>query len=174
MSRRRLAAVTAALPLAALLLAGCSGGGDPEPTTGSSTTSAAATPTSTAAADEAAVRAAYDAFWEAIITTRQGKPDQALLQGVARGRVVEDELKVAQYYADHGISLRGRPVVDDVVVAVEGETALVQACVDHNGWLPEGVQATGEPPRPTDVTLERADGAWLVTAFNDAEGTASC
>lgn len=175
MSRRRLAAVTAALPLTvALLVAGCSGDPAGPSTSAPAAPSASATPTSTAAADEAAVRAAYDAFWEAIVTTRQGKPDQALLASVADGQVVEDELKLAQYYADHGITLQGRPVVDDVVVAVDGDTALVQACVDHDGWVPKGVQATPQPPRPTDVTLERTDGTWLVTRFNDAEGTASC
>ncbi|WP_019137094.1 hypothetical protein [Cellulomonas massiliensis] len=176
MSRRRLAAVTATLPLTALLLvAGCSGEPAGPFTSAPAAPSASATPTSTAAADEAAVRAAYDAFWDAIVTTRRGEPDQELLAGVATGQVVEDELKLAQYYADHDISIQGRPVVDDVVVSVDGATALVQACVDHDGWLPEGVQATPQPPRPTDVTLERSDdGTWRVSRFNDAEGTASC
>lgn len=179
MSDRR---ASRALPVPLLLvvvgaLAACSPGAGDEPTTSASPT-VSATPTTDltadpAAADEAAVLDVHERFWAALVASRRGNPDPALFEGVAQGPVVENELAIATSYRDTGIVVEGEPVLVSVTTTVDGDTALVQACVDYTAWAPAGATQTATVT-PVDVTATRAGDAWLVTAFDEVTGTATC
>ena len=58
-------------------------------------------------------------------------------------------------------------------MTVDGDTAVVTACVDHNSWSVPDVPATPLPIIANGVTLVRTGDAWLATAWTDPADMAS-
>lgn len=166
----------AVVGLGGALVAGCAGASEP----GSSSApggSAAVSPPSTAWSpdDEALVRNAFHAYWDAVVAVERDGPDPTAFDGVATGVVVEQELRAAQNLADVGVSREGAPAFSDVQVQVEGDSAVVLACVDSSGWLVPGTDTTGLTlVNPGGVALERQDGRWLVTGTAEVPQDMTC
>lgn len=156
------------LVLGATLLVGCSSGApSPAGLTASASQTPAATATPDAAAvDEAQVRDVYARFWVALVAAERGDPDPTLFAGVATGEIVEAEMLSARNYQEWGIVREGEPVISDVTVRIDGDTALVAACVDQSQWV---VPDAGEDEAPDvvspEVEVTRVDGQWLVTRY---------
>ena len=139
---------------------------DPEPTA-SATTSASATPTPTptpTADDQAAVQAAFDRYWAAVVEVQRGNPDPALFAGVAEGSLVESALAVGRDFQANGVVREGQPTFSGQQLTVDGDTATVWVCTDNSTWtvpgqtVAEGVSLV----QPNGLTFARSADAWIV------------
>lgn len=117
--RRWAARLTVVVALAAL--AACSSGGNqatelPErqDTPGSTSTGSASTATPRPRAEAIdAIKDLYDAYWEAVVTSRNGpEADPALFQGLVLPQFIERELRTAQQYIKGGIHQTGHPQIE--------------------------------------------------------------
>jgi hypothetical protein len=170
-----------------LTLSGCGGGDEPgsvAPSTPASATAPAPaappsptptpTPTSTPV-DEAAVLAAYQAYWAASVAVQAGNVDPQLFAGNTGDALIELQMKSARDYQEWGVAREGEPGLSDVDVEVDGTQARVFACVDYTTWVIPGADE-GEAPGvvPATVRLEQVDGAWLVMEFVESDPARTC
>jgi|GEM_PF-1447243 len=168
----------AAAPVIAVLVAltGCTGTPAESSTSSAPTTTKATGKPSPTPTDEAAVLAAYRAYWDAVVQAEQGNPDRQLFAGVAEGQVVEEEIATAQQYRDLGIVREGAPTFSKETVTVDGDTATVLACVDNSDWGVSGVTADPSVPQvlPGGVVLRRTETGWIVTGTQAAPADLTC
>ncbi|TDE12603.1 hypothetical protein [Jiangella asiatica] len=169
------------LACVALSAAACSGGdenhsaSDPTPT--ASTSGDAATKV------EAEIESVFQDYWNAVIQAQSGQSDDpaSLFDGIATDATTEDNVGIAQRYAQEGITRVGEPVISDVTVNVVSDSGVVSACVDESDWvaqLPDG--STLPPPEeqlaPHPVVFEvvGSDGSWLIGDPIEPGGTITC
>ena len=148
-------------------LVGCTSAAEEPPgLTASPTVSATPTPepTEDTAVVEAAILDVYYRYWDAVVAAQAGNLDPSLFEGAAVGIIVEEAFQTARQYQESGFVREGEPQFSDVTVTVDGETAVVWACLDSSGWLVPGTPTEGiDLVNPGGLTLEQVDGAWLVT-----------
>lgn len=160
------------------LLAGCSAdAAEPPGLTAPPTPTPSPTPTLSAGAeDEAAILDVYDRYWAAVVQVENGTVDPALFDGNATGAAVEEVLARARQFQEWGVARVGEPRIFDVEVerATSGTTATVWACVDNTGWTIPGVESTEDQVGAGGRTVEKVDGAWLVTGETAAPATMTC
>ncbi len=181
--------------IATLLLAAACGSGDSEPTAATTTaaptvapapTTATTVPTTTVPAttttvpattttvvdEEAAVIAAYLAYWDAFFAvTNPGQPDSPLIDQVATGEAAErlrevaaDRLATNTAYRVPETSLTEHQVT---IVDLTGGVATVRDCfVDDSYRQDLGTGATGDNELETNLitaTLTYEDGRWRIS-----------
>ncbi|WP_315096852.1 hypothetical protein [uncultured Cellulomonas sp.] len=140
----------------------------PEPSaspTGSTPASSSPTPTPTPTVDdEAAVQAAFDRYWAAVVEVQRGNPDPALFTGVAEGGLVEGALAVGRDFQANGIVREGQPTFSGQQLTVTGDTATVWVCTDNSTWtVPGQTVAPGVSlVQPNGLAFERRDASWVV------------
>lgn len=165
--------------LIATVVAGC--GDDTEPS--AEPTTLAPTPTVTDSADTEAVaevKAAYEAYWDVVIASENDPvEDRSIFEGVATGLAVETQMARIRSLIEDGIHMIGEPEIGEPEISVDGDEAHVEACVDTSTWGAAVGDVTAPPnaaaPRPTVVTMTRADDTWLVSEQLPAEGaTITC
>ncbi|UED85583.1 hypothetical protein [Streptomyces profundus] len=172
----------------ALTAAGCSSDdGSDEPIEGVDSGSADAGPDDAdgpGAEDTAALTELYERYWAALVTLEnEGELDPALFDGITTPGLAEQELLRVSGLIENGLTREGEPLISDVTVSVDGDTARVESCMNQADWplvsegevvpglLPEELTA----PHPQVVTAERASGAWLIDAtLLTEEATISC
>lgn len=162
-----------ALPLLALslLLAGCSGDDDSPLDAAPPATSE---PTEDAPDPEAEVLTAWEAYWKVhIASENNADASPEPFRDVATGSVVERQLKSVRDYAEMGLVRVGAPEFRDAEVTVDGDTAVVDFCMNEDTW---GAEVDGEPVpapdfgfRPRQNRLELRDDAWLVVDSGPSE-----
>ncbi len=157
--------------LAAALIAGLAAcGGSPDEPTGLGTASSPAA-TATVSDDEAAVEAAYRAYWDVLVTAHNTpSTDRAPFEAVAVDTVIEMDINNVQGNIDNGTRRSGQPTFGDLDIQVEGDSALVDACVDQNSWeiqVPPGLPSPTPQATPFAISIElqRTDGGWLVARW---------
>ena len=176
MGRRRFFSVVVAVGLLAGTVVGCSSSVKPSSSTTSPTVSASPSPdpSASAAAVQAAVLAVYHRYYDAVVAAQRGNPDPALFAGVAQGAFVEEALARARQFQTNGIVREGAPTFSNVTVTVDGESALVWACVDNSKWVIPGVESTFAPVQPGGVGLNKIDGSWVVTSVSRPPADFKC
>lgn len=172
--------------LAALGLAACSGDDEPDDVAsiGADESAAAssdpATPgtTQTAVDDDAAVRAALEAYYPAVIAYNAASGESDALTAVATPELVDEMTRnYAKTFAG-GQHLVGEWTTEVDAVEVDGDTATASICLDGTQVyvvdIGEGIGdgARGQDRAQTTVSFERVDGQWLVAGL-DRSG-ASC
>ena len=158
-------------------LVGCtSSAKEPPGLTASPTVSVTPTPepTDDTAAEEAAILDVYYRYWDAIVAAERGNPAPALFVGIAQGAHVEEEIAQARQFQEYGIVREGEPAFSNVTVMVDGESALVWACVDNSAWVVPDVETTVKPVQPGGVRLETIDGSWIVTETSRPPADFTC
>lgn len=164
--RGRNVTLPAAVLLLAALVGGCSDDGETEPRGSDAPTPPAdPTPTETNPVDD--VRAAWEAYWAAVIASEnEGDPSPERFAGVATGGHVEQQLNKVRGYQEIGFVRVGEPEITEVEVTVDGETATVEGCVNQDVW---GAKLNGKKiappdlgPLPAGAGLELVDGNWLI------------
>lgn len=141
----------------------------------SPTTATAPSPTPTPTQDdEALILEAYEGFWAAVVTLFSGNVDRSLFEGVATGVIVEKQVNEAEFIVQNDLRYQGQPTFTDVSVVVDGDTAVVAACVDSSTWHPTRVPPEGNMVLAGAVQVDRIDGEWLVTDSADAPESLVC
>jgi hypothetical protein len=169
-----------------LALAACSGNSNATDATATSTTrqAATATPTSTATTattkeSEAAVLAAYRAFWADVVAAAKTADWRSpRLDDHATGKMLDrirNQLRGLQF---QGWVARGTIQVSPRLVGLASKKATVQDCVDTSRfrrydpnkrqWLDSG---GGQPDRQRSTLILDAQGHWKVT---DSEVSGKC
>ncbi|MDP9820592.1 hypothetical protein [Nocardioides massiliensis] len=116
---------------------------------------------------EAAVLAAWEAYWTVHVASENNADDSPEpFKDVATGSIVERQLKSVGDYKEMGLVRVGAPEFRDAQVTVDGDTAEVEFCMNEDTW---GAEVDGEPVAPPDLgfrprlnRLELHDDAWLV------------
>ena len=162
--------------LVAGAVVGCSSSVKPSGSTTLPTVSASLSPdpSVSAAAVQAAVLDVYHRYYDAVVAAQRGNPDPALFAGVAQGAFVEEALARARQFQTNGIVREGAPTFSNVTVTVDGESALVWACVDNSKWVIPGVESTFAPVQPGGVGLNKIDGSWVVTSVSRPPADFKC
>jgi hypothetical protein len=171
--RRTLATLVASAVVTALAVGACGGDDDSaEPVDELDTGAGEASGTTAAAsADEAAVVAAYEAHWQALLAA--GDPPDPQSPGLAE-TMTGDALRSAQNFmstnASEGLALRGTYTHDAVVTTVTDTTATVEDCGEDGTSLVvastgEAVESPDETPEGIVAELAKENGAWKVSTL---------
>jgi len=175
--RRRVFSVVVAVSLVVGAVVGCSSPVvKPSGSTASPTVSASPSPdpSASAAAVKGEVLAVFHRYYDAVVAAQRGNPDPALFAGIAQGAFVEEALARARQFQTNGIVREGAPTFSNVTVTVDGESALVWACVDNSKWVIPGVESTFAPVQPGGVGLGKIDGSWVVTSVSRPPADFKC
>ncbi|WP_432746190.1 hypothetical protein H7827_16615 [Streptomyces sp. JH002] len=184
--RIRRAGLAAGLALTLATVAGCSsdGGDNDEPINTGDESSASPDAEGGEAEDEAALVALYEAYWDAVTATENGAElDARLFDGITTSSVMEQELSRIGTWKDVGGSREGAPVIENITVTVDGDTARIEACKNEAHWrliqdgeeLEDSLPESLTVPHPNVVTAERTSGNWLINAsLTTDEATISC
>ncbi len=119
--------------------------------------------------DEQHLRTLHDDFWSALVELENGdQPDPALFDGVATDGVAEEEVSRVRPARASGHTREGAPEVGEATIEMDGDEALIQACVDPEGWLlfrhGEAVDLDTHGASPSVVAAERTTDGWLISA----------
>ncbi|MFB7761340.1 hypothetical protein [Streptomyces xiamenensis] len=184
--RIRRAGLAAGLALTLATVAGCSsdGGDNDEPIDTGDQSSASPDAEGGEAEDEAALVALYEAYWDAVTASENAEElDARLFDGITTSSVMEQELSRIGTWKDVGGSREGAPVIENITVTVDGDTARIEACKNEADWrliqdgeeLEDGLPESLTVPHPNVVTAERTSGNWLINAsLTTDEATISC
>lgn len=120
------------------------------------------------AADVSAVEDLVDRYWAAVVRSENKVDDDPKqFDDVADGPFIEGQLKTVRDYDEAGIRRVGKPEITDVEVAVTGDTAQVEACLNEDEWTAKQdgktIKAPKLGPKPWGAEAERRDDAWVVT-----------
>lgn len=162
---------TGLVAAAALVLAACAGT-EPMPvrtpeTTPTPTPSASST-ASPDSSDVDALTALWDAYWAAETAAMSAQDaDPALWAGVVTDEIVSAKLARVADYAEHQVTYAGAPVTRDLEVEVDGDRAVLTACVDQSDWVPtspvETVPTPEHPVIPRAFAASRTADGWVIT-----------
>jgi hypothetical protein len=175
-------AAVAVLPLLALLAVGCSsdGGGDDELTLPGAGTPTAE-PTDEPADDVADLEALYSAYWDVMIELENSEemPGPEIFDGIAGSELMERQMARVRNIKESGRWRQGEPLVEQVTVEVDGDTAVIQSCVNEDDWefVYEGETVPLDPqgPKPRVMEADRGEDGWLLgRTLAVEEATISC
>lgn len=184
--RIRRAGPAAGLALILATVAGCSsdGGNNEDPIDTGDTSSPSPDAEGGEADDEAELVALYEAYWDAVTASENGEElDPQLFDGITTAGVMEQELGRIGTWKDVGGYREGAPVIENVTVTVDGDTARIEACKNEADWrlfqdgeeLEDSLPESLTVPHPNVVTAERMSGEWLINAsLPTDEATISC
>ncbi|WP_130799694.1 hypothetical protein [Streptomyces otsuchiensis] len=177
----------AAFPVAALLLTGCgSDGGEDDETVLPVPSEQEPAPDDEAQPDDAGqdqddLNALYERYWDVMVTLENSEdmPEPDIFDGIAGGELLERQMARVRNFKDSGQWRQGEPVVEQITVEVDGDDALIQACVNEDDWdvLLDGevVPLAPEGSTPRVMEAERTDEGWLLARTQDAEeATITC
>ena len=162
----RLALRVASLAVAALVTVACNGGGS-DRSSERDTTTTTGRPTTTALAEEAAVEAAYRAFWDAYLQAADPmNPEHPALAQHATGKELEQLQRSFLALASAGEVIRGTLDLAPRVVSVTGTSARITDCyLDNTGVYDAGgtrKDAASGVRHLIDVELVLEGGRWKV------------
>lgn len=162
--RNRLAIASAVLLMTAV--GACSSDASDGPAAPTASPSASATPE--ASDDEAELTALYERYWAGRTEAENAAdPDPARFRGIADGPFVEEFLKKVRDAAEIDVTRQGAPTIDQVEVAVTGDTATILSCMDEDDWTFFGngteIEAPDSGPTPTGATAEKRAEGWILT-----------
>jgi hypothetical protein len=170
--RRTLARLVASAVVTALALGACGGDDDSaEPVEEIDAGAGEVTGTTAASAEEAAVVAAYEAHWQALLAA--GDPPDPQSPGLAE-TMTGDALRSAQNFmstnAAEGLVLRGTYTHEADVTSVTDTTATIEDCGEDGTSLVvattgESVEAPDETPEGVVADLAKENGAWKVSTI---------
>jgi len=132
------------------------------------------------AADADAVEDLVDRYWAAVVKSENTVDDDPKqFSDVADGPFIERQLKTVRDYDEAGIRRVGKPAITDVEVAVSGDTAQVEACLNEDEWTAKQkgktIKAPKLGPKPWGAEAERRDDAWVITDVRvPPEGAKEC
>ncbi|MDT0341797.1 hypothetical protein [Streptomyces litchfieldiae] len=171
-----LATFLATVALTTAAISGCSssdGRDEPEEPIEGVQTESAEPAEDDAAAAETELADLYDRYWAAVVQLENGAElDPALFDGITTQRVTESELVRVRAFRDNGIQRAGEPVIENVTIEVDGESARIESCKNEADW--DVVTSEGEAipgvvpeellvPHPHIVTAERSADGWLIS-----------
>ena len=158
-----------------LLIGGCgTGDGDDEPSTAPS-----APPTSvTDDSSVAAVITAFDAYWaELVSVANSGRVPPDAFATTATDPLRSDQIARLSRDAEAGAKRVGAPEFKDRSATITGDTALVVACINEEGWTfvePDAKPQRGKNGwRRVGRELTKVDGRWLVSDYSP-DSTGAC
>ena len=132
------------------------------------------------AADVTAVEDLVDRYWDAVVKSENTVDDDPKqFADLADGPFIERQLKTVRDYDEAGIRRVGQPEIADVEVAVSGDTAQVEACLNEDEWTAKKNGKTIKAPKlgpvPWGAEAERRDDAWVITDVRvPPEGAKEC
>jgi hypothetical protein len=174
--RTRLAAVSALLALTATM-AGCSSDSEgSEPIDGAETETPGPEETGDGEdggedADVAALEDLYAEYWDVVVELENGgELDVAVFEGIATGGVAEDVIGGLRSARDNNVHREGEPVIDNVTVSVDGDTAHIESCKSEADWTfvvngepaPEMLPEEAAQPHVHVLSATRESGEWLI------------
>ena len=130
--------------------------------------------------DAAAVEDLVDRYWATVVKSENTVDDDPKqFSDVADGPFIERQLKTVRDYDEAGIRRVGEPEITDVEVAVSGDTAQVEACLNEDEWTAKQkgktIKAPELGPKPWGAEAERRDDAWVITDVRvPPEGAKEC
>jgi hypothetical protein len=171
--RRTLATLVASAVVTALAVGACGGDDDSaEPVEDLDAGGGQSTDTTAdVTADEAAVVAAYEAHWQALLAA--GDPPDPQSAGLVE-TMTGDALRSAQNFmstnAAEGLALRGTYTHDAEATTVTDTTASVEDCGEDGTSLVvastgEAVESPDETPEGVEAELVKENGAWKVSTL---------
>ena len=171
--------VGAGLGLALVACGGDSGVDLADPATPATSTRSTApqSPSITTPAEERAVLAAYEAFYSAVAQAEANPPEaDSILAPVATGLQYETTVSAIKGTALAGEETFGQPILNPVVVSIDGVKAVVHDCQDTSGTGRRVVETgevltVGRNPDSAKSTLELIDGTWKVSTTEFVEPT---
>jgi hypothetical protein len=165
--RRLIAALATMLVMAAA--GGCDGAGSRR-VPASSGPAASRVPASTQPASQAAVLAAYRAYWDDVIAAGKTADWQSpQLANHATGQALQTVRDHYRQLRAEGLIDRGTVTLHPRVTALRDETATIQDCTDTSRFLKYDAKTgalrdTSVPELDNiEITLQRIKGAWTVT-----------
>lgn len=172
---KRASLVIIATLLLSVSLSACSGDESPQNATKTPTT---ATP-DPKAVDTAAVKALYERYWAAMAEAENNADaDPKRFATILGGSYGERYLKLVRDYKSQGITRSGHAVITDLDVKLNGDTAIVLACVDEDDWLFKKDSTLMEQPKlgtkPATAEVERSVKGWIITDVPEPANDAKC
>jgi len=159
----------AAVLVGSVLIGGCgTGRTDDEPSTAPSAPPTSATDES---ADVAAAIDAFDAYWAEVVSiANSGRVPPDALATTATDPLRSDQIARLTRDVEAGAKRVGAPEFKDESATITGDTALVVACIDEDGWTyvePDAKPQRGKNGwRRVGRELTKVDGRWLVSDYS--------
>lgn len=170
----RLSALMLALVTSAALTTAC--GDDAEP---GDLPTLSSSPSATADA-ESAVEAAYRGYQKATEEiAASGNPNPATLRPYATAERAQKTAEDLSLLIDEGFRIVGTQKIDVRSVTVDGEKAVLEACIDATEWITvkkgetPGPGEKGQAPDLASVDLVQQGGEWLVSGSKDGGQSAT-
>ena len=131
------------------------------------------------AVDTAAVKDVYERFWAAKAEAENNAdPDPKLFADILQGPYGERYLKKVRDYESQGIVREGQAVITDLDVKLNGDSAIVIACVDEDDWLFKHDGKLMDAPKlgtkPATAEVTRTTGGWIITDVPEPAKDAKC
>ena len=172
--KRVLLVITATLLLSTSVSA-CSGDKSPLDAKKTATT---ATP-DPKAVDTAAVKDVYERYWAAMAEAENNADaDPKRFADILEGPYGERYLKLVRDYEAEGIVREGQAVITDLDVKLNGDSAIVIACVDEDDWLFKKDGKFLDQPKlgtkPATAEVERSGDGWVITDVPEPAKDAQC
>jgi hypothetical protein len=145
-----------------LLVTGCGSAGDDEPDQPKSSATQSKEETGRATAEHGALDA-YRGMWDAQVEAyASGSMENAKLGDYTTGDAATNIISAFDYYTQKGLTLKGKPVLEPKVTAVDVKsdpyTATISDCVDTTDYVLVD-RATGKP-----ATVDKEDARRPLTA----------
>lgn len=123
--------------------------------------------------------AAFSRYWDEVVAiSNAGQVPQNAFVTTTTERLRRDEIARATREAQDGVTRTGAPAWKDHRATVDGDEAVVVACINEDDWafeLPDG-----ETRKPDDGwrmlgrELTKVNGEWLVSDYSPASSSDSC
>lgn len=131
------------------------------------------------AVDTAAVKDVYERYWAAMAEAENnGDADPKLFADILQGPYGERYLKKVRDYEAQGIVREGQAVITDLDVKLNGDSAIVIACVDEDDWLFKQDGKLMDPPKlgtkPATAEVTRTADGWVITDVPEPAKDAQC
>ena len=131
------------------------------------------------AVDTAAVKALYERYWAAMAEAENNADaDPKRFATILQGPYGERYLKLVRDYESEGIVREGQAVITDLDVKLNGDSAIVIACVDEDDWLFKKDGKFLDQPKlgtkPATAEVERSGDGWMITDVPEPAKDAKC
>ena len=131
------------------------------------------------AVDTAAVKALYERYWAAMAEAENNADaDPKRFADILEGSYGERYLKLVRDYESEGIVREGQAVITDLDVKLNGDSAIVIACVDEDDWLFKKDGKFLDQPKlgtkPATAEVERSGDGWIITDVPEPAKDAQC
>ena len=131
------------------------------------------------AVDTAAVKDVYERYWAAMaVAENNGDADPERFADILQGPYGERYIKLVRDYKAQGIVRTGQAVITDLDVELNGDSAIVIACVDEDDWRFKKDGQLLEHPmlgtKPATAEVTRTADGWVITDVPEPAADAKC